>query len=62
MAVLHSGFQLYPTPAVLWICEGGTCVGKAADGSKGGVHRDVSLNLISWVLGPGMWEAELAGK
>lgn len=64
MAVLHFGFQLYPTPAVLPVCEGGggTCVGKAADGSKGGVHREVSLNFISWALCPGMWEAELAGK
>lgn len=28
MAVLHYGFQLYPTAAVVWICEGGggTCV------------------------------------
>lgn len=45
-------------------CEGGggTCVGKAADGSKGGVHREVSLNRVSWASCPGMWEAELAGK
>lgn len=41
---------------------GGICVGKPADGSKGGVHREVSLNLISWALCPELWEAELAGK
>lgn len=40
---------------MLWyICEGGgrRNMGKTADGSKGGVHGDVSLELISWTLRP----------
>lgn len=48
----------------LCVCEGGgrACVGKAADGSKGGVRGHVSLTLISWALCPGMWEAELLAE
>lgn len=63
MVVLHFGSQSYSTSCSP-VCEGGggTRVGKAADGSKGGVHREVSLNRVSWALCPGMWEAELAGK
>lgn len=36
--------------------------GKAADGSKGGVHRDVSLESSRGPCDLWVWEAELADK
>lgn len=63
MAVLHFGFHLHPVPAVMGLCEGGVEErGLVTDGSKGGVHRDVSLNLNSWAQCPGVWEAAPADK